>query len=59
MISTNVHVVTKITVSEARKLATGNYSRTFTVYNDRGETYELTVYAKTASALFPVSEEIE
>jgi hypothetical protein len=56
MISTNVHVVTKITVSEARKLATGNYSRTFTVYNDRGETYELTVYAKTASALFPVPE---
>jgi hypothetical protein len=55
MISTNVHVVTKITVSEARKLATGNYSRTFTVYNERGE-YELTVYAKTASALFPVPE---
>ena len=56
MISTNVHHVSRITASEARKLATGNYSRTFTIYNESGEKFELTVYARTASALFPVPE---
>ena len=56
MVSTNVHHVSRITASEARKLASGNYSRTFTVYNERGEQFELTVYAKTASVLFPVPE---
>ena len=56
MINTDIHHVSRITASEARKLASGNYSRTFTVYNERGEMYELTVYAKTASALFPVPE---
>ena len=56
MISTDVHHVSRITASEARKLASGNYSRTFTIYNERGEQLELTVYAKTASVLFPVPE---
>lgn len=56
MVSTNVHNVSRITASEARKLATGNYSRTFTIYNERGEQLELTVYSRTASVLFPVPE---
>ena len=56
MINTNVHHVSRITASEARKLATGNYSRTFTIYDESGEKFELTVYAKTASVLFPVPE---
>lgn len=56
MVSTNVHHVSRITGSEACKLATGNYSRTFTIYDETGKKFELTVYARTASALFPVPE---
>ena len=42
--------------SEAVKLASGSYSRVFTMHTERGETYEIIVYAKTASMLFPVPE---
>jgi hypothetical protein len=59
MMNIDVHNVTKMTVSEARKLASGSYSRTFTIYNERGEQLELTVYARTASLLFPLPEIVE
>lgn len=56
MISTQIHHVTKVEASEAHKLASGSYSRVYTIYTERGETYELIVYATTASPLFPVPE---
>jgi len=59
MISTHIHHVTKVEASEARKLGTGSYSRSYTIYTERGETYELIVYATTASPLFPVPEIVE
>jgi hypothetical protein len=56
MISTHIHNVLKVEASEARKLGTGSYSRVYTIHTERGETYEIIVYASTASVLFPVPE---
>jgi hypothetical protein len=59
MISTHIHHVSKVEASEAVKLASGSYSRVYTMHTERGETYEIIVYATTASALFPVPETAE
>jgi hypothetical protein len=56
MISTHIHNVLKVEASEAHKLGTGSYSRVYTIHTERGETYEIIVYASTASVLFPVPE---
>jgi hypothetical protein len=48
MISTHIHHVSKVEASEAVKLASGSYSRVYTMHTERGETYEIIVYATTA-----------
>jgi hypothetical protein len=37
MISTHIHHVSKVEASEAVKLASGSYSRVYTMHTERGE----------------------
>ena len=59
MISSHIHQVVRITGSEATKLPTGNYSRTFTIQTVQGEVLELLLYAPTATQLFVIPEKGE